>query len=81
MELEQFQADDATAGRTLGRILCGGFAFTILASGAAGFWTVWHHGAENISTFVVVPAIVIVLIGIASGWGKAMIDYGKEHDD
>ncbi len=81
VELEPFREDDAAAGRTLGRILCGGFVFTALASGAAGFWTMWHHGTESISAFVVVPAILVVIACIASGWGKAMIEYGAEHDD
>ena len=79
-EIERFRADDAAAGETLGRILSSGFVYTAIASGAAGFWTMWHHN-ESLSTFVVLPAILIIIACIVSGWGKAMMDYGKEHDD
>ncbi|WP_145944140.1 hypothetical protein [Fuerstiella marisgermanici] len=81
LEIEQFAADDAAAGQILGRILSGGFVFTIVATGAAGFWTMWHHGGESIEKFVVVPSIIVVCLCIAFGWGKAMTDYGAEHDD
>ena len=39
VEVEQFSADDVTAGGAIGKMLSALFLYTILAMGIAGWWT------------------------------------------
>lgn len=39
VEIEQFGADDVTAGGAIGKMLSALFLYTVLAMGIAGWWT------------------------------------------
>lgn len=39
VEIEQFGADDVTAGGVIGKMLSALFLYTVLAMGIAGWWT------------------------------------------
>ncbi len=39
LEIEQFGADDVTAGGAIGKMLSALFLYTVLAMGIAGWWT------------------------------------------
>jgi hypothetical protein len=39
VEVEQFSADDVTAGSAIGKMLSALFLYTIVAMGIAGWWT------------------------------------------
>lgn len=39
IEIEQFGADDVTAGGAIGKMLSALFLYTVLAMGLAGWWT------------------------------------------
>ena len=43
-ELREFAADDATAGRNIGKILSALFIYTVIAMSVAIWWTFWTVG-------------------------------------
>ena len=47
VEVEQFSADDVTAGGAIGKMLSALFLYTILAMGIAGWWTHTSIDADN----------------------------------
>jgi hypothetical protein len=47
VEVEQFSADDVTAGSAIGKMLSALFLYTIFAMGIAGWWTHTSIKADN----------------------------------
>lgn len=47
VEVEQFSADDVTAGGAIGKMLSALFLYTILAMAIAGWWTHTSIDADN----------------------------------
>lgn len=47
VEIEQFEADDVSAGGAIGKMLSALFLYTIVAMGIAGWWTVSSINAER----------------------------------
>ena len=47
VEVEQFSADDVTAGSAIGKMLSALFLYTILAMGIAGWWTYTSIAADK----------------------------------
>ena len=47
LEIEQFAADDVTAGGAIGKMLSALFLYTVLAMGIAGWWTYSSIIADN----------------------------------
>ncbi len=73
-ELRQFSAEDAEAGRNIGRILVGGFIYSVLAGGLAAYWTMTQGlTPKSIILTVALPAIVLISISVGIGWGSAMM--------
>lgn len=50
VEIEQFDADDVTAGGAIGRMLSALFLYTVLAMGIAGWWTYSTISAQKASS-------------------------------
>ena len=46
-EIEQFGADDVTAGGAIGKMLSALFLYTVLAMGIAGWWTYSSINADK----------------------------------
>jgi hypothetical protein len=49
VEIEQFGADDVTAGGAIGKMLSALFLYTVVAMGIAGWWTYSSIAAEKAS--------------------------------
>jgi hypothetical protein len=49
VEIEQFGADDVTAGGAIGKMLSALFLYTVLAMGIAGWWTYSSIAADKAS--------------------------------
>lgn len=49
VEIEQFAADDVTAGGAIGKMLSALFLYTVVAMGIAGWWTYSSIAAQNVS--------------------------------
>lgn len=49
VEIEQFGADDVTAGGAIGKMLSALFLYTVLAMCIAGWWTYSSINAERVS--------------------------------
>ncbi len=49
VEIEQFGADDVTAGGAIGKMLSALFLYTVVAMGIAGWWTYSSIAAQKIS--------------------------------
>ncbi len=49
VEIEQFGADDVTAGGAIGKMLSALFLYTVVAMGIAGWWTYSSIAAHNAS--------------------------------
>lgn len=49
VEIEQFGADDVTAGGAIGKMLSALFLYTVLAMGIAGWWTYSSITADRAS--------------------------------
>ena len=49
VEIEQFGADDVTAGGAIGKMLSALFLYTVVAMGIAGWWTYTSIAAHNAS--------------------------------
>lgn len=47
VEIEQFGADDVTAGGAIGKMLSALFLYTVLAMGIAGWWTYSSIAADK----------------------------------
>ena len=47
LEIEQFGADDVTAGGAIGKMLSALFLYTVLAMGIAGWWTYSSINADK----------------------------------
>ncbi len=47
VEIEQFGADDVTAGGAIGKMLSALFLYTVLAMGIAGWWTYKSINADK----------------------------------
>lgn len=50
VEIEQFGADDVTAGGAIGKMLSALFLYTVLAMGIAGWWTYSSIAANKAET-------------------------------
>lgn len=49
VEIEQFGADDVTAGGAIGKMLSALFLYTVVAMGIAGWWTYSSIAAHKVS--------------------------------